>query len=74
MFKNRIRYPVYIIFNDLGEFKSLALPFFHVFTGRDQALFLSHVTKRSTWKSWRSFDVMPYFPTLPQQPVFSQAV
>lgn len=40
----------------LGRDKSLALPFFHAFTGCDTVSCFSTVSKKTAWKTWQAYD------------------
>ena len=47
--KDRWFFPVHEMFKELGSDKSIALRFFHSFSGCDQTSFMSYVSKTSAW-------------------------
>ena len=67
--KNRRFFLVHEIYQHLGEEKTLALPFFHAFTGCDQVSFMSFVSKNTAMKIWNFFyEATPVFIRLSDQP------
>ena len=67
--KNRRFFPVHEIYQHLGEEKTLALPFFHAFTGCYQVSFMSFVSKNTAMKIWNFFyEATPVFIRLSDQP------
>lgn len=50
------------IYNNLGEHKSRALPFFHAFSGCDTTSAFHGVGKKTAWEAWNSYqDVIDAF-------------
>ena len=71
--KNRKFVPIHENFQRIGELKARGLPFLYAFTGCDQILFLSHVTKYTAWKVCCLFDTISnVFSDLSQQPTLMQ--
>ena len=67
--KNRRFFPVHEIYEQLGEEKALALPFFHAFTGCNQGPYMYFVSKNTAWKMLNFLDeTTPVFMKLSDQP------
>ena len=54
--KKRCFFRVHEIYNQIGEVRARAMPFFYAMTGCDQVSFLLQITKLCPWKVWESFD------------------
>ena len=46
---------IHDIVNRIGEEKSVALTFFHAFTGCDTVSFFANCGKKSAWKAWQAY-------------------